>query len=720
MLICPHCSSENPDTHKFCQACGHLLTEQPCPGCGSLVPVQLERCPACQTFTGTIWYAICAVRAPKPARAESTTVSASEDAVGDRATPSMQSAILPQIGAYLDRQQRYRVLEILPGANPQEFIVRVLDGQPLQASPLQLLQRDRTPTEIIPYLELQADYHSLAMPDIHDAWEENGISVILLSDRTQLPMLSQAWEEATVLPLQILHWLHEMATLWALLEPHQACSSLLKPENLHVDEDQLLCLQRLYFDSADSNSSDFGSPDFDLPDDASDDLFGNFSGNLSSQSIEIKRLAELWQQMFQQSQRTHPAELALLQHELTLGKITSADALRTRIEAIAILLQTHDPMMSASDTTEPLDLPINAPAAETANLSPNLSLEDAALLHLGEDMTHPDAEDNTVPFSLAALNSFNGDAAWMEPMTAGEEGGEGDESPTIVLPMRLVSLEDAGRTDVGRQRDHNEDCFNICTEYRKVETPQGRSLEAKGLYILCDGMGGHAGGEVASALAVETLTQYFATHWQDKLPSEACIREGILQANRAIYALNQEDERSGSGRMGTTLVLVLIHNTEAAIAHVGDSRLYRFSRSRSLEQLTVDHEVGQREIQRGVEPAIAYARPDAYQLTQALGPRDGNFINPDVKFLELNEDLLLLLCSDGLSDNDLLERSWQTHLEPILRSQLSVEQGVNQLINLANERNGHDNVTALVIRAIVRPNVEMLGQTLDSIQRSQP
>jgi protein phosphatase len=286
--------------------------------------------------------------------------------------------------------------------------------------------------------------------------------------------------------------------------------------------------------------------------------------------------------------------------------------------------------------------------------------------------------------------------------------------------MRLVSLEDAARTDVGRQRDHNEDYFNIQTEFRKVETPQGKNLDAKGLYILCDGMGGHAGGEVASTLAVETLSQYFAAEWGDSLPSEACIREGIVQANRAIYELNQEDSRSGSGRMGTTLVLVLIQNIEAAIAHVGDSRLYRLSRSRGLEQLTIDHEVGQREIQRGVEPAIAYARPDAYQLTQALGPRDENFINPDVKFLELTEDLLLLLCSDGLSDNNLLERQWQTHLEPMLQPQVSLEQGVNQLIDLANEQNGHDNVTALVIRAKVRPNVELLGQKLEQVKQRLP
>lgn len=158
--------------------------------------------------------------------------------------------------------------------------------------------------------------------------------------------------------------------------------------------------------------------------------------------------------------------------------------------------------------------------------------------------------------------------------------------------------------------------------------------------------------------------------------------------------------------MGTTLVLLLIQNTEAAVAHVGDSRLYRLSRRRGLQPLTVDHEVGQREIQRGVEPTIAYSRPDAYQLTQALGPRDENFLNPDVKFMELNEDGVLLLCSDGLSDNDLLELHYQSHLEPLLDQRTNLEQGVNQLIDLANQHNGHDNITAIAVRVKVRPNLD--------------
>jgi protein phosphatase len=278
----------------------------------------------------------------------------------------------------------------------------------------------------------------------------------------------------------------------------------------------------------------------------------------------------------------------------------------------------------------------------------------------------------------------------------------GDYS-TVAVPLQLVGYEDAGQTDIGCQRNHNEDCFSLESVVKKIESPDGKTLQAEGLYILCDGMGGHAGGEIASALAVETLQQYFAEHWQERLPDADQIRQGICRANRAIFDLNQERASSGSGRMGTTLAMALIQDKTVAIAHVGDSRIYRFSHIKGLEQLTVDHEVGQREIQRGVEAEIAYARPDAYQLTQALGPRDENGIKPAIEFLELNEDMLLLLCSDGLTDNDLLETYWESHLTPMLSGQMSLDVGVNHLIELANQHNGHDNITAIVVRVRLMP-----------------
>ena len=120
--------------------------------------------------------------------------------------------------------------------------------------------------------------------------------------------------------------------------------------------------------------------------------------------------------------------------------------------------------------------------------------------------------------------------------------------------------------------------------------------------------------------------------------------------------------------------------------------------------MTLDHEVGQRDINRGVEPEIAYNRPDAYQLTQALGPRESNYVRPEIQFMEITEDCLLLLCSDGLSDNWLVEQNWEEYLEPLISSSANLQNGLFKLIEFANEHNGHDNITAILVRIKLKPD----------------
>jgi protein phosphatase len=293
-----------------------------------------------------------------------------------------------------------------------------------------------------------------------------------------------------------------------------------------------------------------------------------------------------------------------------------------------------------------------------------------------------------------------------ESTVVSKDMSELDEQPTIVLPMRLLNLTDSGYTDIGRKRTHNEDFFVLDSQIHKQENPQGTKYECRGLYIVCDGMGGHAAGEVASAMAVKNLHQYFQQHWQDELPDKEVIRQGILQANQTIYDANVKKGNTGSGRMGTTLVMSLIQGTKVAIAHVGDSRIYRVTRKWGLEQLTVDHSVAETEIYNGVSPKIAYSRPDAFQLTQALGPRNNNFVHPDITTLEFKEDTLLLLCSDGLCDNRLLEDNWQTYLIPLISSKANLDEGLVKLVDLANQVNGHDNITAVMVRIKVQPNLE--------------
>ncbi|MFN6571518.1 serine/threonine phosphatase [Dendronalium sp. ChiSLP03b] len=667
MLICPQCKFENPHANKFCQNCGTSLTHKVCPECSTEVPVNAQLCHQCGAECGTVWWAIIA---KEPTFAESSFIPVGIE--GDEgtvsATSSSSSSPLPStsqlaVGSYLDQEQRYQLLESLStpkeNAVSTELGVRVLDCQPYQLSPIEAMlanqQQGLTPsveTNEIPslakaYISLQSQTHP-GIPLIHDAWQQDDMQVVIIQDRSNWQNLLDLWQEETTSSLQILHWCYQMTQLWTILEPVKCRQSLLELSNLRLDEDQTLALQQLYVEPLNSQLAIA-----ELSDDEEADTFA-----LQGQPFTIQALGRIWQTLFRQSQRTQFGSIVQILEDLQVGRIQKIAQLRSRLEETAAKLEA--PVTSTFQPTEEQE-----PDAPT-------------ILQLDE------LEDISV---------------------------KADDLPTVVLSMQLSSLEDAGRTDVGRQRHHNEDCFGIETKIEKLELPKNRVLLARGLYILCDGMGGHAGGEIASELAVNTLRKYFQEHWiANQMPTEDSIREAVYLANQAIFQINQQDARSGVGRMGTTLVVLLIQGTQAAVAHVGDSRLYRLTRKQGLEQITVDHEVGQREIARGVEASIAYARPDAYQLTQALGPRDENSINPDVEFFEINEDSLLILASDGLSDNDLLEIHCQNHLIPILSSDTNLERSVTKLIDLANEYNGHDNITAILVRAKVRPNMEGTGE----------
>ncbi|MGI8499809.1 MAG: serine/threonine phosphatase [Hassallia sp.] len=654
MLICPQCKFENSNTNKFCQNCGTSLTQKVCPKCSSAVAVNAERCHNCGAECGTIWWAIIAkeetfVEEVKETESEDQKIKSLEDDSSLVSSPLIASSQLP-VGSYLDSQERYQLLDPLPAlseiAAHTEVCVRVLDCQPYQVSPLLAILRNQQNTLIAPSTEA-ARIPSLAKPYI----------ALQPGSHPEIPSIHDAWQEnqmQVVLIENRSHWQHlvelwqddNISSLQILHWFYQMTQlwALLEPLNCRQS---LLELSNLRLDEDQTLALQ------KLHVETHRNNSAELPENAEAQPLRIEALGRIWQALFRQSQRTQSGSVIQLLGEIELGKIETISQLRSRLEAIAAELQAPT---TATDPTVKEHTP-----------SPTILQLD-------------DAED-TAP--------------------------RGDDMPTVVLPMQLISLEDAGRTDVGRQRQHNEDFFGVETKINKLELPKNRALQARGLYILCDGMGGHAGGEVASELAVTTLRQYFQKHWlSNQLPSEDSIAEAVLLANQAIYDVNQQDARSGVGRMGTTLVMLLIQDTQAAVAHVGDSRLYKLTRKEKLKQITVDHEVGQREIARGVEPSLAYARPDAYQLTQALGPRDENLIHPDVQFFEINEDTLFILASDGLSDNDLLEIHFSTHLEPLLSYGANLERGVRELIDLANQHNGHDNITAVLIRAKVRPNVE--------------
>lgn len=549
------------------------------------------------------------------------------------------AGMLDPLTEFLDPHLRYQILDSVIGSSTSGFQLHILDRDPLNQVSL-----DPVPEFAKPYVTLQANFHQV-VPPVLDAWEDGDRTILILEARSHLPLLTDYIRTSPLIPvLQILHWFYEMVDLWEALESMNLRQSVLKLQNLRLAEDQVICLQQLYSDPEDTPT--------------------------------LQNLGTIWQHLLSQLMQTQSAVLHQLLADLQMGAVNSIEDLRAHLKAIA-----HSLQVDSCDTEIMSDSLWSA-----SNPSPSTPASNS----------DPDAE---------------GASSQPLPSVPDPTESDGDDTPTVVLPMQLFSLDDAGQTDIGRQRNHNEDCFGIDTQIHKTQTPTGKVIHARGLYVLCDGMGGHASGEVASQLAVDTIRNYFRQHWREleeqnqesTLPTDEVIREAIQLANKVIYTVNQDGARSGSGRMGTTLVMLVIQDTEAAVAHVGDSRLYCYTRKRGLEQMTLDHEVGQREILRGVDPEIAYGRPDAYQLTQALGPRDEYFVNPDIHFFELNQDMVLLLASDGLTDNELLELHWQTYVEPLMSSQTNLDRGVQQLIEFGNRFNGHDNITAIAVRAKVRP-----------------
>ncbi len=235
--------------------------------------------------------------------------------------------------------------------------------------------------------------------------------------------------------------------------------------------------------------------------------------------------------------------------------------------------------------------------------------------------------------------------------------------------MALRIIDQAGRTDVGRQRSANEDSL--------VVSPP--------LFAVADGMGGAKAGEVASAVAVEAVEG--ATESGE--PIEAQLADIVRRANRRIYDLAVADEsRRG---MGTTLTLAKLHGDEVSFAHVGDSRAYRL-RAGELEQLTRDHSlVAELERSGQITPEAAEHHPQRSIITRALGPEPD--VEVDTYTLAGRDGDLFLICSDGLtsmvSDDE---------VGAILRSAGSLDDAAEELVRAANQSGGKDNITVILFR----------------------
>jgi protein phosphatase len=239
-------------------------------------------------------------------------------------------------------------------------------------------------------------------------------------------------------------------------------------------------------------------------------------------------------------------------------------------------------------------------------------------------------------------------------------------------PIALILVTALGQTDRGRHRTTNEDSFLVDPKLH--------------LFAICDGMGGHAAGEVASQLAIETIARAHRTATFDGEPDKTRPRRGdqlvraILMANRAVYDKSREDPRYHG--MGTTAVAARFspNKQRVYIAHVGDSRCYRM-RAGKLRQITKDHTLG----------SLGVQGPSAGKLVRAVGTE-----------LKVDVDLLTdapeagdyyMLCSDGLSrmvSNDAIEK--------ILSDEKDLDAAVAKLIAAANEAGGRDNITVILVR----------------------
>lgn len=250
--------------------------------------------------------------------------------------------------------------------------------------------------------------------------------------------------------------------------------------------------------------------------------------------------------------------------------------------------------------------------------------------------------------------------------------------------MRIVS---GGMTDLGRVRTNNEDCFRI--------------VEPLNLFVLSDGMGGEAHGEVASELAVETIVKFCMDpqadaggallsnpepSWSEKTRR---LTSAVHLANKNIYeAAEAHPEQHG---MGATLTAAWIDGSRLSIAHVGDSRAYLL-RGGTLQQLTSDHSLVAEQVRRGILTAAEAEESEMQSvLLRALGALPEIEIDSEEHTLFARD--ILMLCCDGLT-----RMVTEPEIAGTLQAEPDPTRAAEKLIALANERGGVDNITVIIVR----------------------
>ncbi len=236
-----------------------------------------------------------------------------------------------------------------------------------------------------------------------------------------------------------------------------------------------------------------------------------------------------------------------------------------------------------------------------------------------------------------------------------------------------MKLQVSAKTDIGLSRNNNEDRYFVD--------------EKQGLFIIADGMGGHAAGEVASQIAVETVRHFL--HTIDKINPQKQLEQAINKANLAVEQAAKGD-RALHG-MGTTLSVLLLQQNRGYLAHVGDSRIYRL-RNQKLEQLSDDHSLVGEQLRQGTITAEqAKISTLGNLLLQAIGVTPHLEICQDKLSLAAGD--LFLLCTDGLTD-----MVPDAQIEKLLRQPETLNFRCDALINAAITAGGKDNITAILLQ----------------------
>lgn len=252
-----------------------------------------------------------------------------------------------------------------------------------------------------------------------------------------------------------------------------------------------------------------------------------------------------------------------------------------------------------------------------------------------------------------------------------------------------MQIEAYGLTHVGRQRQHNEDTLLVSKEAR--------------LFLVADGMGGHAAGEIASRIAVDSITEFIVhTKEDDGTWPHAYDEHYRRTTNRLMAALRMANTRVLEAMrkdarlrgMGTTVVACMADGDTMSVAHVGDSRAY-LVREGKISRLTNDHSWVFEQVQAGMlTEAEAEKHPLRNVITRALG--GALSVNPDASEVESQSGDLYLLCSDGLTGMVPEEEIGRL----VSENAANLEMACQQLIDVANQRGGLDNITAVLVKSV--------------------